>query len=73
MRKVDALEFFKTTGAIAECLGVTSSAVSFWGEVVPEGSAYKLQVLTRGRLRVDPALYENRPKRGQRLDAGPAA
>lgn len=70
MLKSDALAHFGTPGAIAECLGVTPSAISGWGDVIPEGSAYKLEVLTRGALRVDPALYEDRPKRGQQLAAG---
>ena len=70
MLKATALDHFGTPSAIAECLGVTPSAVSGWGDVIPEGSAYKLQVLTHGALKVDPALYENRPKRGQQLAAG---
>ena len=30
------------------------------GEAVPEGSAYKLQAVTNGRLRVDPSVYPGR-------------
>lgn len=43
---------------IAEALGISSGAISQWGDVVPEGQAYKLQALTNGKLRVDPACYE---------------
>lgn len=70
MLKTAALAHFGTPSAIAECLGVTPSAISGWGDVIPEGSAYKLEVLTSGALKVDPALYEGRPKRGQQLSAG---
>lgn len=55
----DAVEFFKTQTAVAAALGISDAAVSKWGEVVPEGSAYKLQVITRGKLRVDPKLYKH--------------
>lgn len=72
MLKATALDHFGTPGAIAACLGVTPAAVSAWDEVIPEGSAYKLEVLTHGALKVDPALYVDRPKRGQQLNAGSA-
>lgn len=69
MLKADVIDHFKTPSAVAEALGVTPAAISAWEEVVPEGSAYKLQVLTNGKLKVDPALYLDRPKRGQTLHA----
>lgn len=68
MRKSDALEHFESLQALADALDITLSAVSQWGEVIPEGSAYKLQVITGGKLQVDAVLYRNRPKRGQTLD-----
>jgi predicted transcriptional regulator len=42
---------------IADLLGITHSAISQWGDVVPEGNAYKLQALTNKKLKVDPACY----------------
>lgn len=69
MLKSDVIAHFKSPSAVAEALGVTIAAVSGWGDVVPEGSAYKLQVLTEGHLKVDPALYVGRPKRGQTVTA----
>jgi transcriptional repressor of cell division inhibition gene dicB len=61
MYKADALEFFKGNGAeLARFLGVTRKAVAAWPEIVPEGSAYKLQVKTNGRLKVDQTLYPSR-------------
>jgi hypothetical protein len=62
MLKTDVLKHFdpehKSLQATAEALGITKSAVSQWGEVIPEGVAYKLQVMTAGVLRVDPAFYQ---------------
>lgn len=49
-------------GGSAKCakfLQVHKSAVSNWGEVIPEGVAYKLESWTRGDLKVDPRLYGN--------------
>lgn len=58
MRKSDVLAHFdNSVQATADALGITRSAVHQWPEIVPEGSAYKLQVITGGRLRVDPSLY----------------
>jgi len=62
MRKEDVLRHFGGDSSsqvkTAAALGITKSAVSQWGEVIPEGMAYKIQVMTAGVLRVDPALYE---------------
>jgi DNA-binding transcriptional regulator YdaS (Cro superfamily) len=58
MRKGDVIQHFGSQTKAALALGVTKSAVSQWGEIIPEGMAYKIQVITRGKLRVDPALYE---------------
>lgn len=57
MKKSVALEHFGTKEAIAEALEISRQAVSQWPEVVPEGQAYKLQVITGGKLRVDPRCY----------------
>ena len=61
MKKTDVIRHFggtQTSAALA--LGITKSAVSQWDEIIPEGMAYKIQVMTAGRLRVDPALYVKR-------------
>lgn len=62
MRTQTAIEYFgPARGAklrIANALNLTSGAISQWGDVVPEGQAYKLQSLTNGALRVDPSCYE---------------
>lgn len=58
MLKATAVNHFGSQAAIAAVLGVSSAAVSKWVEVVPELQAYKLQVITRNKLRVDPSVYE---------------
>jgi hypothetical protein len=61
MRKNDVLKHFDPDGgtlqSTADALNITKSAVSQWGDIIPEGMAYKIQVITAGMLRVDPALY----------------
>lgn len=60
----DALKYFSDSdgerGAkakMAKALDVTSGAISQWGELLPEGKAYKLESISNGHLKVDPALY----------------
>lgn len=57
MRTQAAVDHFGSKTALAKALGITKSAVSFWGEVVPEGRAYQIESVTKRVLRVDPALY----------------
>jgi transcriptional repressor of cell division inhibition gene dicB len=59
MKRQDVIAHFGgTQSSAAKALGITKSAVHQWGEIIPEGMAYKIQVITAGMLRVDPSLYE---------------
>jgi DNA-binding transcriptional regulator YdaS (Cro superfamily) len=69
MFKTDAKRHFKTLSAIAKALRVTKSAVSQWGEIVPEGAAYKLLAITRGKIPVNPQHYLPRAARRPRRAA----
>ena len=60
MLKHDAVKHFGTASALADALGIRLASVSEWGEIIPEGRAYQLQVITSGALRVDPTLYARR-------------
>ena len=62
MRYTDVIRHFESEEAVARALGITRQAVNLWKapNVVAEGSAYKLQVITAGRLQVDPSLYRKR-------------
>lgn len=58
VKTADVLKHFdNSTHAVAKALGITRQAVEQWGENVPETSAYKLQVITAGRLQVDAKAY----------------
>lgn len=74
MKKSDVIAFFarqaglKPTqhgakAATARALGLTKQALTHWGELVPESIAYKVQVLSRGKLKVNPKLYEQAKER----------
>jgi len=54
MRTKQAIKYFKSVPALADALGITRQAVSQWGEFVPRGKAFELQILTGGGLRVGP-------------------
>lgn len=57
MRKETVIEHFGSAQAVATVLDISRQAVGDWGEIIPEGAAYKLQVITAGKLRVDTADY----------------
>lgn len=64
MNKTAIILFFGGTAqAAAKALEVTKQAVNGWGEVVPEGIAYKAQVLSNNRLVVDPQVYRRLKKK----------
>lgn len=54
MKTADAIKHFGGANELAAALGVTRQAVSQWGEQMPVGRAYQVQVLTGGKLRADP-------------------
>lgn len=47
---------------MARAIGRTTSAVTEWPDVIPEGMAYKIQVITGGLLQVDHSLYVKKPE-----------
>ncbi len=57
MYKADLKNHYGSFVNAARALGVTKAAVSNWKDPIPEYIAYKFQVISRGRLRVDPTLY----------------
>lgn len=58
MKKENVIKFFGSQAEVARTLGIKPPSISDWKEVIPEGSAYKLQALTKGKLKVNPALYK---------------
>ena len=59
MKVQQAEQHFGNRRKLAEALGITSQAVSQWAKrgQIPEGVAYKLQVITNGALMVNPVDY----------------
>lgn len=53
MKTVLAVDYFGTKAAIADALGIKKSAVSQWGDTIPKGRAYQIEVLTGGKLKAD--------------------
>lgn len=58
MDKSTVFDYFSTAVAVADALGISPQAVAKWGEVVPRGSAYQLEVVTDGKLKVDRSVYD---------------
>lgn len=58
MLKTEAIKFFGTRIKLAKAASVDPSAVSQWGELVPEGRAARLQAASNGVLVYDPDVYD---------------
>lgn len=54
MKKSDVIAHFGKPSAVAEALGIDRSAVSQWGENIPQLRAYELEKITQGKLKVKP-------------------
>jgi DNA-binding transcriptional regulator YdaS (Cro superfamily) len=55
MKTNHAVKYFGSKAALARALGINKGAVSQWGERVPKGRAYQIEVMTGGRLKADPS------------------
>lgn len=51
MNMNDAIKHFGSKTKLAAALGIQPSAVTQWGESVPESRQYQIQVLTKGKLK----------------------
>jgi hypothetical protein len=69
MRKTDVITHFGSIGATAKAVGITTAAIRQWDEIIPRGSAYTIQVITGGRLQVDPSVYPPKKKPANNLTA----
>lgn len=43
--------FFGSKTKLAEALGIRPSAVTMWGETIPESRQYQIQVLSKGKFK----------------------
>lgn len=57
MYKRDVIAHFHKANEVCKALGLTSGSVSQWGKVIPEKQALRLDRITAGKLKYDPALY----------------
>ncbi|GJA55288.1 hypothetical protein KAM348_27110 [Aeromonas caviae] len=72
MKTNHAVEYFGSKVALAIAIGIHKAAVSQWGENVPKGRAYQLEVLTGGKLKADPAPPSGQERPYQRIAPGTA-
>ena len=70
MKTESAVKHFGSKAAIADALGIKRSAVSQWGDTIPQGRAYQIEVLTGGALKADPAAPSGQQRPYQRVAPG---
>ena len=51
MKKKDVIEYFGGIKQAARALDIWPQTIYQWGEDVPENMAYKIQVITNGKLK----------------------
>ncbi|AVJ17449.1 DNA-binding transcriptional regulator DicC [Serratia rubidaea] len=58
MYKSEAIKHFGNLTKLAQAAGVKLPSASAWGVLIPEKRAARLERLTDGALKYDPALYQ---------------
>lgn len=61
MKKEDAISYFGSAAELARSLNISEPAVSRWGDTIPKGRAYQIEVLTGGKLKAAPVTKHSRP------------
>ncbi|MFY1054690.1 Cro/CI family transcriptional regulator [Ectopseudomonas khazarica] len=51
MKTKTAAEFFGSKKKLADALGISPSAVTMWGEDVPELRQYQIERITKGKVK----------------------
>ncbi len=57
MKKSTAIKFAGGKLKLANMIGVTSGAITLWGDEIPEGKQLLLEHLSGGKLKADPKCY----------------
>lgn len=70
MKKQTAIDHFGGANKLAHALGCKPQAISQWGENVPQGRAYQIEVVTGGALKADPAPTSGQRRPSQRVAPG---
>lgn len=60
MKKQIVISHFGGVVATAKALGVTSQAVSQWGDLIPKGQALMAERISNKRLKFDEDMYEKK-------------
>ncbi len=58
MNKRTVIEFFGTERAVADACKVSFQAVNQWPDPIPELRSFQLSLITNGKLKHDPSIYE---------------
>lgn len=53
MKLDDAINFFGSKKKLADALSINRSAITNWGDEIPEARQYQIQILTKGKLKAD--------------------
>ena len=61
MKTKTVIDFFGSREKTAEKLGVDRSAISHWGEFVPELRQYQVQVISKNKIKADSELRNGKP------------
>ncbi|WP_312288824.1 Cro/CI family transcriptional regulator [Stutzerimonas nitrititolerans] len=51
MKTQDVADYFGSKKKLADALGIRPSAVTMWGETIPESRQYQIQVLSKGKFK----------------------
>lgn len=61
MKKNEAIKHYGGVVQLAAALGIKPQSVSQWGETIPQGRAYQIELMTGGKLKAAPAINHSRP------------
>ena len=59
MKIDDVAAFFGNKQKLADALGIFPSAVTQWGETIPQGRQYQIQVITGGKFKAEQKETQN--------------
>lgn len=56
MKKNEAVKHYGGVVQLAAALGIKPQSVSQWGETIPQGRAYQIELMTGGKLKAEQPL-----------------
>lgn len=59
MKLNEVAAFFGSKRKLADALGVFPSAVTQWGETIPVGRQYQIEVITGGKFKADKGIAQS--------------